>query len=1206
MSKIDKTNKHSKNSKTGQPIDSNFINSLSEEEKYKNIFEQAVEGIFQSTPDGRYISVNPSYASMLGYSSPEEIISTVKDIGAQVYYDPEDREHFLHTMETHGEVRNLEVKQRRKDGTAIWVSLNARAIKDDKGNTLYFQGVVENISERKELEEKLRQSEAWYRTIFETSSAAMIILEEDTTISLVNENAIKLAGYTREEIEGKMKWTDFVVKEDLAFMKECHALRRKDPESAPKKYEFRLIDKQGTIHNILLNINMIPGTNKSIASLLDITEQKKVEQARIESETKLKSIIEHSNELFYIHDTNHVFTYVSPQSYTLLGYTPDELMIRWTDIATNNPINIQALELTEKAITTGQRQEPYLAELYKKDGGTILIEVDESPILDAQGKTIAITGAARDVTEKKQMEEALRRSEEKYRSIFENATEGIFQTTPEGKIITANPSLARIFGYASTEEGVSYVTSIDEQVYAYPEDRKRVKELLDTAGEVKNYEVLGKKKDGTPLWLSINARAVKDTNGKTLYYEGTLEDITEFKQREEERQREYIRNKALLQLYQMSEEPIERITHFVMEHCILITGSEYGFIGYINEDKTLMNTHLWSKKVMEQCEVDGRPVVFPIEKAGLWAETIRQRKPIMVNNYKDPSPYKKRYPEGHVPIERFLGIPVVEKDHVPVIIGLANKKEPYNDTDVLHISLILEGLWGYIKKKQTEDALRASEERYRTLIESSNDAIVIVKGGRHVFVNKRFYDLTGYSEEEIINQPIDLWISPEDKQNVLAMATQREKGVTTPSRYEFKGIRKDGSIVHIEVSATQIILHGETMVLAILRDITELKRTEAQLIQSQKMEAIGRLAGGIAHDFNNMLTVMLGHAQLAQLTLEPSNPLYQRFKDIQKVAERSAELTKNLLAFARKQTITPKVLNMNNQIEDMLNMLRRLIGENIELLWLTGSNLWDIKIDPAQLNQIIINIVINAKDAIERYGRITIETGNATIDENYCKTHLGFIPGEYTMVAISDNGIGMEKEVLEHIFEPFFTTKGLEKGSGLGLSTVYGIVKQNNGFINVYSESGKGSTFKIYLPRYIGDKKEKIVSEKHMVIESRGETVLLVEDEADVLELCSTMLEQLGYTVISAQTPNEAINKSKAYEGEIHILITDVIMPEINGKDLADILKAMRPSIKCLFMSGYTANAIVKNGILQEGVNYIQKPFSIQEFSRKVRAALEN
>lgn len=512
------------------------------------------------------------------------------------------------------------------------------------------------------------------------------------------------------------------------------------------------------------------------------------------------------------------------------------------------------------------------------------------------------------------------------------------------------------------------------------------------------------------------------------------------------------------------------------------------------------------------------------------------------------------------------------------------------------------------ERKRAEEALRQERERFSTLVESIPFGITLLdRNGDFSYINKRFKELFGYDisdipdgrtwfrkaypEHDYRREVIKTWI--EDAKHALpGIGKSRVFTVTC----------KDGTKKITEI--TTVFLE-EDKIIVVYEDITEHKRTEEQLLQAQKMEAIGRLAGGIAHDFNNMLTVILGHTQLALLGLDSSHPLYHRFKEIQRAAGRSAELTRNLLAFARKQTIMPRVINLNATIEDMFKMIKRLIGENIELLWIPGDNIWQVKMDPAQLNQIVINIVINAKDAIQEFGTITIETDNIIFDETYCKGHLGFTPGEYVMLAISDNGTGMEKEVFEHLFEPFFTTKAVGKGSGLGLSTVYGIVKQNNGFINVYSEPNKGSTFKIYIPRFIGDIEESRIEEDKPIMESKGETILVVEDEKEVLELCTLMLTELGYKVLSATRPQDAIKEARYYDGEIHLLVTDVVMPGMNGRELAEQLKTLRPSIRTLFMSGYTTNAIVHNGILKDNVDYIQKPFSIKTLSIKVREVLD-
>jgi len=396
------------------------------------------------------------------------------------------------------------------------------------------------------------------------------------------------------------------------------------------------------------------------------------------------------------------------------------------------------------------------------------------------------------------------------------------------------------------------------------------------------------------------------------------------------------------------------------------------------------------------------------------------------------------------------------------------------------------------------------------------------------------------------------------------------------------------------------------------QDITERKQSEAEreklqeeLLQSQKMESIGRLAGGVAHDFNNMLGVIIGHSEMALEQIPPDDAVQEDLKEILSAARRSADLTRQLLAFARKQTISPIVLDLNETVEGMLKMLRRLIGEDIHLIWLPQGGLWQTLIDPAQIDQILANLCVNARDAIDGIGKITIETGNLTLDETFCADHAESTPGDYVLLAVSDSGCGMDKETLGKLFEPFFTTKGVGTGTGLGLATIYGIVKQNHGFINPYSEPDQGTTFKIYLPRYTGKTVQKSIDSAEEADRGGPETILLVEDEPSILKLGKKVLERLGYRVLAASTPGKAIGIAEHFSEKIHLLMTDVIMPEMNGRDLASRLKSSHPGMKRLFMSGYTANVIAHHGVLEKGIHFIQKPFSRSEVAAKVREALD-
>lgn len=503
---------------------------------------------------------------------------------------------------------------------------------------------------------------------------------------------------------------------------------------------------------------------------------------------------------------------------------------------------------------------------------------------------------------------------------------------------------------------------------------------------------------------------------------------------------------------------------------------------------------------------------------------------------------------------------------------------------------------------------RAMTERKQLMaaIEQVGEGIVMTDAqGIIQFVNPAFIRITGYSGREAVGlNPRILKSGVQDEQFYRDLWSTISGGDTWSGRLVNK--RKDGTLYTEETTISPVRDASDRIVnyVAVKHDITEHLRLAAQFQQAQKLEAVGLLAGGVAHDYNNMLTVILCYAELALRKVEVSQPLRSDLEEIIKAARCSADITKQLLAFARKQTISPEVLDLNLNVESMLTMLQRLIGEDIDLAWMPEEGLWPVKMDPAQVDQILANLCVNARDAIADVGKITIETGNEVFDEAYCAYNSGFVVGEYVLLAVSDDGCGMDKDTIDKIFEPFFTSKGIGKGTGLGLSTVYGIVKQNNGFINVYSEPEKGTTFKIYLPRETG---QAVVATMESVAEiplSRGETVLVVEDELSILNVEKKMLEELGYRVLAAGTPAEAIMLAREDAGELRLVVTDVVMPEMNGRELATLLQSLYPDIKILFMSGYTADVIAHRGVLDQGVNFIQKPFSMKSLAVKVRQAL--
>ncbi|HNV71344.1 MAG TPA: PAS domain S-box protein, partial [Candidatus Ozemobacteraceae bacterium] len=486
------------------------------------------------------------------------------------------------------------------------------------------------------------------------------------------------------------------------------------------------------------------------------------------------------------------------------------------------------------------------------------------------------------------------------------------------------------------------------------------------------------------------------------------------------------------------------------------------------------------------------------------------------------------YPEGHAPLVRFMTVPVFKGDAIVAVVGVANKSSDYDESDVLQLTLLMDSVWKIVDSKKNEEALRESQERHRVILQTAMDGFWFTDiQGKLLEVNDTYCQMSGYSRAELLTMSIsDIDAQELPEQTATHLTQVIEQG---QHRFESRHRRKDGTMFDVEISV-QYRAEGIGGLVAFLRDISDRKRAEqervkleSQLLQSQKMESVGRLAGGVAHDFNNMLGVILGYTELALEGIGPDHPLHASLNQIQKAATHSAELTSQLLAFARKQTATPQVLDLNDTVIGMFKMLQRLIGEHIQLVWRPGANLWPIRIDPAQVNQILANLCVNARDAISATGKISIETANSAFDADSCASHKDLIPGEYVRLSVSDTGIGMDREILSHLFEPFFTTKGVGKGTGLGLATVYGIVKQNGGFINVYSEPGNGSTFTMYFPRH-GEKPPRKTRDAVAASEAaQGATILLVEDELTLLDLAKTILSRQGFTVLAAKTPGEAL-----------------------------------------------------------------------------------
>lgn len=776
-------------------------------------------------------------------------------------------------------------------------------------------------------------------------------------------------------------------------------------------------------------------------------------------------------------------------------------------------------------------------------------------------------------------------------------------------------------------------------------------------------------RDGTERPIADSGAPIRDESGAITGVVLVFRDQTEERAVDAEIRRNEARMRSLASILQYRADSVQDFLDYALNEAIQLTGSKIGYLYRYYEDRREFVLNSWSREVMRECTIINSQSCYELDKTGLWGEAIRQRRPILVNDFTAEHPLKKGYPEGHARLFKYLTVPVFSGGDIVGVVGVANKATDYHETDILQLTLLMEAVWKVVEQRQTEDKEHQAVRSYRMLSHcnkvialAEEDVglmreicqILVAEGGwRMAWVgvaepgpSRRVRPVAKAGFEDGYLEGIEVtWDESPTGRGPAGTAIRTGQMVvcqnltTDPNfaPWRAEAIRRG------YVAAISLPLRSETGMFGTLTlystepdavapaDVELLRRLadnlayalrvlrmkaageqalrkhdalEAQLHQAQKMQAVGRLAGGVAHDFNNMLAVIAGHAEMALEQTAPDSPLHADLLEIQKAAQRSADLTRQLLAFARRQTIVPQVLDLNDTIAGMLKMLGRLIGENIDLLWKPAGQMWSVNMDPAQIDQILANLVVNARDAISGVGKIVIETGQVTFDEAYCETHAGFIPGSYVLLAVNDNGCGMDRAVQEQIFDPFFTTKPQGKGTGLGLATVYGIVKQNHGFINVYSEPGNGTSFKIYLPRHASDHASIRLMPAPPAPPTGTETVLLVEDEAGLLELAARLLERLGYTVLAAENPIQAIELAETHVGAIHLLLTDVIMPEMSGRDLWQRLETIRPGLKCLFMSGYTANVIAHHGVLDPGVHFLQKPFSRQVLAMKLREVL--
>jgi PAS domain S-box-containing protein len=748
----------------------------------------------------------------------------------------------------------------------------------------------------------------------------------------------------------------------------------------------------------------------------------------------------------------------------------------------------------------------------------------------------------------------------KYELLFKNAGDAVFTSAPDGNCTDINPAGVELFGYESREEMLGL--NIKTDLFADTEEASRYAGRLKEHGAVRDRRIELKGKDGKRLAALSQAFAVTDEDGEVVGYQYILHDLS---------------------VEETLKEDLGRLTS-------AINTAEMGIWswdivnGRIDLDEQACRLFGLEPSTFRGTREEFYSTVHP-EDRELVSSRLRRR--IDLDDIRHKTEYRVIRPDGSV--------------HYIAGRGQALRDEAGRVIKMQGIS------WDITEFKKTAKSLAESEERFRLMVQNSNDIIALLdEKAIPTFISGPMEKVLGYGASELIGASLQFaTVHPDDKGNVRKVLADCMRSRGSVHTIEYRARHKNGKWVTLEAVGANLlhdpVVHG---VVINLRDISERERLQEQLQQAMKMEAIGRLAGGIAHDFNNILTVISGNIELARLDVNLFDPLNHCLDQIMKATESASSLTRQLLAFSRKQIIEPRVLNLNDIVRNVRKMLARLIGENIELSVELAEDLGSVRIDAGQFEQVLINMAVNSRDAMPLGGRITIETANVTLDMAFCDSHTGINPGRFVMLAVTDTGFGMSKEVRQHIFEPFFTTKSNGHGTGLGLPTIFGIVQLAGGAIDCRSEQNEGATFRIYLP-LIEAQAERLIRERRSIARLKGsETILLVEDESGVRNVAVMMLKDLGYRVIEAQNGEVALMLAERLPNRIDLLLTDVVMTGINGRELSERLTSLRPGLKTLFCSGYTENIIAHQGVVDADIHFIGKPYSMQALAGKIREVL--
>ncbi len=1195
------------------------------DDRSRFLVENAPVAIFRTTLDGRFKTCNLACAQIFGFESRDEFL---KRAAQEFYFDPTDRSTVLAALKKQGTLRDQQTRVLRKDGSVRWVLENVTLVQDASGERA-LEGTLIDITQIKEDERKLQIRKSRLEQLFHSAPESIAILGSDLRVEFVNREFTSFYGYAEDEVVGK----------DIRELIGTDGLRQADYEHLQRALAGETVNVEGTRKRkdgttVEVSVLVRPITTESGETGLytiyrEITQQKQAERLQsalyriadkassaLDLQELYKAIHGILQELMYakncyiaFHDpvTDMVsFPYFVDEKDPQFpphrfGKGLTEYVLRTGKALLATPARLDALVQRGELERAGSPSLDWMGVPLKKGDhtfGTLVVQSYRENVRYGEHEKEILTFVSQQIAnavEHRRNQEAIRESENKFRGLAETAVQAIF-ICDGARFLYVNPATELIFGYSRREllamdDGWGLV---DEESRDWT--RQRIIQQLNGSSEPTRFEFKIKTRIGEERWLDFSSNRIEFERRAAIV--ATAVDITQRKRAEQ----------LQAALYRIAEETsaageLDEFYKFIHRIVGGLMHAENFYIALYDEKSGMLSFPYFVD------EEDETPKRKRLGK-GLTEYVLRTGQPLLAT----PSVFEDLIARGEVeaigaPSLDWLGVPLIINDKTTGVLVVQTYRENirYRETEKDILTFVSQHVAAAIEHKSSEDQLRQSEARYRSLVQSAVYGIYrSTVDGQFLAVNPALIAMLGYkSEEEMLALSIgrDVYFEALDRDNFVGefLAMRRWEGV------EVKWRRQDGKAITVRLSGRLVLDDGgePAYIEGIVEDVTERRMLEQQLRQSQKMEAVGRLAGGVAHDFNNLLTVIRGYSQILLSDLPEDDGRRGELEEIMKASDRAGELTRQLLAFSRQQVLAPKVLNLNHVVTNMHNLLKRLLGEDIDLQTVLDPELGHAKADPSQVEQVLMNLAVNARDAMPMGGRLTIETANVELSADWGRDLINAKPGAYVMIAMTDSGAGMDEATRARVFEPFFTTKEQGKGTGLGLSTAYGIVKQSDGYISVYSEVGIGSTFKVYLPRT--DAARESTAGPVVVPETdRGsETVLLVEDEEGVRKLVRGILSRQGYRVLEATSGEEALSMVEEYSGNIDLLLSDVVLVGMSGRELSERMRIQMPTLKVIYMSGYTDDAIVRHGVLTESAEFLQKPFSSDNLLRKVRVVLQ-